>query len=205
MSKKPRSRCILKLTGIKAADILARYIVDEQSSKININEFVSTQIISKPVNIKEITTMRMLLENGKEYPEFTNARCWWDHNTFETSPIGIPIKYYYKNDIHHFECNGYFCSFNCLKSYLKDHKSNPLYTNVLTNFKLVHYLVYGEGNNEIKEANDWQLLDCYNDNTGLSIDEFRKTLVAYKPSYNIKLVPCGEYYETTPRNLSKIP
>ena len=199
--KKSRSRFILKLRGVNAEEILSRYTQTIPKQSIDFESFKVTRAHTNVMHYGEISTMKLLLDSGEPYPEFTNARCKWDHYPFEAHPIGIPIKYHHRDGIHYFTCTGFFCSFNCLKSYIKTHANNPLYGNVVLNFGLLCKLVYGE--ESIKDANDWDLLDCYNDGGGLNIDEFRKGQVAYRKVHNIKLLPCGEYYETTPRNLAK--
>lgn len=194
-NKKNRTRFILRLEGIKASDILARYNILPLPMKDIEESFAVTKIQPKITNFKDITTMKLLLEDGSDYPEYTNSRCKWDHYPFETNPIGMPIKYIYKDGIHNFFCEGFFCSLNCAKSYIKRHyRDSPIFSNVMTNFKLLCCLVYGY-NIEILEANDWELLECYNHGDGLNIDDFRKGLVVYRKTHNIKLLPCGHFYE----------
>jgi len=200
--KKNRTRFILRLEGIKAADILARY----QKVTIPVKEieesFVVSKLPPKFTDFREITTMKLLLENGAEYPEYTNSRCKWDHYPFENHPIGIPIKYMFKDGIHYFTCKDYLCSLSCLKSFLKRYGTlSPLYNNAMANFTLLCYLCTGS-HKSVPEANDWGLLDCYNEGEGINIDELRKGQTIYRRTHNIKLLACGEYYEARPNPLA---
>lgn len=73
-------------------------------------------------------------------PQYTNIDCWWCRLPFDTHPIGCPLKYHYhKNDgiekerfeakltelnmkidsNEFFETEGNFCSFPCVKSYIR--------------------------------------------------------------------------------------
>jgi len=201
MTKKSRTRMILKLPGIVAEDILSRY-EKIPTPTIDLEEsFRTTKPAPRTTDFREITSMCMLLESGEPYPEFTNSRCKWDHYPFETQPVGLPIKYQYRDGLHYFTCEGYFCSLNCVQAYIKKMSHhNPLYANIATNFNLLCNLV--TGNSEIQDASAWEFLDCYNDGKGINIDELRKGQVTYRKIYNIKLLPCGEYYERTPKMVS---
>lgn len=196
MTKKSRTRFILKLPGIDAEAILSRYEKIPIIQTMNIEDsFQTTKHIVKDINYNEITSMKLLLDNGQAYPDYTNSRCKWDHYPFETHPIGIPVKYYKQGYVHHFVCEGYFCSLNCLQSYIKKMAcANPIYTDIALNFNLLCQLVVGTNN--ISDASEWEYLECYNDGVGLNIDELRKGQVTYRKTYNIKLIPCGEYYES---------
>lgn len=73
------------------------------------------------------------ITNGQiEWKAKTETCCWWCCHQFDTTPIGLPEKYYDET----FYVQGCFCSFNCAHAYnldLNDHR-------VWERYSLLNYL-----------------------------------------------------------------
>lgn len=110
------------------------------------------------------------LKNKIVLPSRTNIKCWKCRSSFTTSPLGCPLKYLKKCQEHFFETEGIFCSFPCMKRYLKGKKNNVFYRNSTNLMLLQYYLIHGEIR-EIPTAGSWKMLIEYGGS--LSIHEFR--------------------------------
>jgi hypothetical protein len=53
-----------------------------------------------------------------DWPEYTKIKCWWCCHNFESTPIGMPIKYSKKDDKYH--VRGIFCSIGCMYAHYKE-------------------------------------------------------------------------------------
>lgn len=56
---------------------------------------------------------------NSNYPTSTRLRCCYDHHTFDTIPILVPIKYYEDRNILTVFSNWVFCSFSCLVAWIQ--------------------------------------------------------------------------------------
>jgi len=130
-------------------------------------------------------------------------RCFWDHHTFTSSPIGIPVEKHtrQKQTLYESECaklnsplnspefievEGVCCSFACAKAYINDQllKKNPLYVNSSLLLNLMYYEVT-KSIDTIKPAPHFKLLSAYGG--PFSIEKFREI-----DSVIIEL-PCSEH------------
>lgn len=141
---------------------------------------------------------------GKALPIYTDKPCWWCKEAFETSPLGLPIKYICYNksnkkhnmvkktlkelNINSEECDyyiteGIFCSFPCMKKYLSNNSKNIKYKECST---LISSL-YLSLNTDCKvipyipEAGDWKIIDKWGGH--LTIQQFRSSFCNF--TYNI--------------------
>ncbi|HMP28235.1 MAG TPA: hypothetical protein PKD85_01460 [Saprospiraceae bacterium] len=141
-------------------------------------------------------------------PSSTTKPCWWCRHSFQTSPIGCPMKYNPhkssgvekerydqkmrniglgscddKNDF--FETIGIFCSFPCCKAYILDQRGSLKYNESSTLLSLLFLKLYGKAP-EFPHAPSWKLLKDYGGH--LSIAEFRETFgrLEYSTSINVR-------------------
>ena len=75
---------------------------------------------------------------GEVYPKTTEVYCWWCCHSFQTHPIGIPLKYDATHDL--FKVIGCFCSFNCAYAYSKKEKFKVH----LSEFKFMYEKLIGQ-------------------------------------------------------------
>lgn len=128
----------------------------------------------------------------EEYPEKTNILCGWCRHSFESRPIGIPIKKI--KDIYWME--GCFCSFNCCLAFLNDHfekhkeRQDPLYINSIFYLKDLFASVSSQ---ELKPASDWRLLEKVSTGS-MTIEQFRADFHFNRTS-NVKFSSAQIYYQ----------
>ena len=235
--RKPKYLHTIILNGINARDIYKKYKqyvkddaenptqhftpIIEYSSKTG--EQSTTQVTDlstkhRPKNIfldkeKDGKTVTMIdYINYGCLPERTDLRCFHDHHQFNTSPIGLPIKYVPRcpdrvqpeddkvtgtND--HFLTVGVFCSFSCCLGYLKEHCHDPMFKNSKQLLYSLYYKLY-KTELKVKAAPSCQVLQVYGGKNKMSIDEYRKNFCTcnYVITENIKrpyMVAVGKYIE----------
>lgn len=80
---------------------------------------LSLQPERKVEKVPENTHSHQIIQeivNAEKWPETTNICCFWCCHSFETVPLGLPIRFSaVKNK---FETYGIFCSFSCMISYV---------------------------------------------------------------------------------------
>jgi hypothetical protein len=151
------------------------------------------------VNMIDYTT------NGA-LPQYTTKPCWWCRHTFQTRPIGCPLRYHEHktsgvdkerfeeklksanlptdtNDF--FETEGIFCSFPCTKAYILSMKHIAKYKESSTSLTLLYSILFGKVIN-IPRAPSWKILKDYMGH--LTIQEFRATFgqLVYDETVNIR-------------------
>ena len=95
-----------------------------------------------------------------------------------------------------YQTDGIFCSFNCVKAYIRDNKHNPLYTYSEELLTLMFTEFTGEApKHQIKEAPSWRMLKAYGGEQ--TIEEFRESFnkVHYTDHGIIKQYPSGYLIE----------
>jgi hypothetical protein len=127
--------------------------------------------------------------------------CWHCRHTIPTEwhPVGIPIRY--RVDDHAFECEGSFCSFNCVMAYLSE-ANDYRYKDSTVLVAMMWRMIFGHIRKitDIIPSPSWKLLREYGG--PLSIDEYRKNLqaVEYRTLHQllrndrIRLAPLGEMF-----------
>lgn len=125
------------------------------------------------------------------YDTKTKCYCWWDRHTFNTYPIGIPIKYIEEDDT--FLCDGIFCSLCCAKSFIKEHSKNFRYRESPYLLKLMYVKLGGKLGDKIPMASDWRVLDVFGGH--ITIKEFRDIFCrySYTQTHNIQVISTGTY------------
>lgn len=126
-------------------------------------------------------------------PGSTKAPCWWCRHSFQTRPIGCPLKYNghrnsgvekerfdekavaanidcSTNDF--FETEGCFCSFPCCKAYILDQRSSVKYKESAALLTLLFFKLFGVIS-DFPCAPTWKILKEYGGH--LTITEFRAT------------------------------
>jgi hypothetical protein len=122
-----------------------------------------------------------------------DIHCWWCCHDFDNQPIGIPDNY--RDEI--FQTYGYFCSFNCAKSYNLDYIDNKTEEKNCLLMMLKKKLIHEDS--FIKPANPRQSLKIFGGHQ--TITEFRKdfrmidktTLLIFPPVKPLKLYVEEEY------------
>ena len=235
--RKPKYLHTIVLDGINAREVYKKYKqflkddaenptqhftpIVEYSSKTgeeSTTQVTELNIKKRPVNIfmdtekdGKIITMIDHINYGC-LPERTDLRCFHDHHQFNTSPIGLPIKYIPRkpdsvqpeddkitgtND--HFLTFGIFCSFSCCLGYLKEHGHLPIFRNSKNLLYMLYYKLYKSELN-VPAAPPWECLQVYGGKSRLNIDEYRKNFCNcnYIITENIKrpyMVAVGKYIE----------
>jgi len=123
----------------------------------------------------------------------TDMHCWWCCHKFEHQSIGIPDLY--RDDIFH--TYGYFCSFNCAKSYNLDYIENK--TDERNCLLMMFKKKLINEDSFIKPANPRQSLKMFGGHQ--TIDEFRKdfrmvdktSLLVFPPLKPLKIYIEDEY------------
>lgn len=228
--RKPKYLHTIVLDGINARDVFKKY---KQPKKEDTQAYIapiieySTKNGDSTTQVTELNTKRVpvqvymdTIKDGRSVtmidyinygclPERTDLWCGHCHHPFNTSPIGMPIKYVNKhpdknqpdedkvvgtND--YFLTYGVFCSFPCCLAFLKEHKS-ALFRNSKSLLYSLYYKLYGT---ELKarKAPSWECLKVYGGK--LSIEDFRKSYCNcnYIITENIKrpyMVAVGKYIE----------
>jgi hypothetical protein len=126
-----------------------------------------------------------------DWLENTNICCWWCCHKFETVPIGIPIQYIYSKK--KFRVRGVFCSFSCMKAYVKNDNKHK-YSEAL--MKYMYCRITGENlNSKIECAPPRESLCMFGGE--LTIDEFRRSTQESKIYRMIEypMFACRDYVE----------
>ena len=140
-----------------------------------------------------LTTMVDIITQ-KYLPLSTDKACWWCGYTFDSCPIGLPLKYHENNgkvnDMYnflksrnlsteendYFETEGIYCSFPCCKADIIDKQFNSRYKNSLTLLTLLYKKLFGDVV-DIPKAPSWKLLEMWSG--PLTIQQFRKNFGRY--------------------------
>ncbi len=233
--RKPKYLHTIILDGINAREVYKKYKQSKRDEAMQpaqphftpIIEYSSKTGEQSTTQITELTPKRQPLhvcidpKDGKcitmlDYvkygclPERTDLWCRYDHHPFNTSPIGIPIKYVRKkpdkvqeeddkiigtND--YFLTYGVFCSFPCCLAFLKENGHRSLFRNSKSLLYSLYYKLY-KTELKVKAAPE---IDCLKVHGGkLTIEEFRKSFCTcnYIITQNIKrpyMVSVGRYIE----------
>jgi len=59
-----------------------------------------------------------------QWPEASTSLCWMCCHTFECKPLPMPLSYNAK--LNHFVVTGIFCSWGCVKGYMRDYASTHM-------------------------------------------------------------------------------
>lgn len=233
--RKPKYLHTIILTGVNARDVYKRYkqnkkdhhqnsnphftpILEYSSKTGEVSTTTITQLPSTESNsntyldlTKEQRTVTMIDHvNYGCLPERTDIWCRHCQHIFNTSPIGIPIKYVKKapNKIQeeddkisgtndYFLTFGIFCSFPCCLKFIKENKHKPLFRESKSLLYSLYFKLYKK-ELKTKKAHDIDVLKVHGGH--LSIDEFRKSCCTckYVITENIKrpyMVAVGKYIE----------
>ncbi len=145
--------------------------------------------------IKTYVTMTDYVLNQK-LPLQTNIPCNCCHRSFNTCPIGIPVKV--KNGI--FYTDGIYCSFNCMIAIVEDYK-DPLHAESIPLINLMYKEIFGEfPKQRIIKSAGWRSRKLYGG--WLTDEEFEQTLqtIEFKDIHQLKklttlMKPLGRIYE----------
>lgn len=237
--RKPKYLYTIVLDGINARDIYKEYKSHRKDFKYNMSKtFLPITEYSNINNVENSTThitdlgtkirpTQIYYDQKKDskiitmldyinygcLPERTDIWCYHCSHSFNTSPIGLPIKYVNKkkdkinekeltietgiND--YFLTYGIFCSFSCCLAFLKINRYDKLYRDSKSLLYSLYYKLYQKELN-IKSAPSWECLKVFGGQ--LSIEDFRKSFCKsnYVITNNIKrpyMVSVGKYIEET--------
>ena len=115
------------------------------------------------------------------WPQKTDAACYWCCHKFDTMPLFLPVKYDSKRDT--FEIYGNFCSWSCMKAFNINSKSASAYRRC-TIIQLLHKRLYGM-TQKIPCAENRYKLKLFGGN--MTIDEFRER--GYVPDKTVMFRP----------------
>jgi hypothetical protein len=113
-------------------------------------------------------------------PLGTSSACWHCRHFLpqEWQPLGLPLLY--KKTEETFDCEGVFCSFNCMAAFLADSHCYRYNNSSVLMLMMYRKLFKCSYNFKIVPAPSWKLLKTYGGH--LSIEEFQKSFqhVEYK-------------------------
>lgn len=212
--RKPKYMYVFLLKDVHGKSIYKNVKKDIQESSIDYsNTIIHTTTPSVPLETTVLTTETrtdlfldkntfIIMQDHIEFgslPERTDLRCWHDHHTFNTSPIGLPIKYTPKNKTvnDYFTTIGVFCSFPCCLAYINENNCKDEYKESKSLLFSLYYKIYGKEYPDIVAPS----YKCLKDYGGkLNITEFRNNFSKYRYiiTDNIKrpyMVAVGNYIE----------
>lgn len=224
ISARKSNKYVFTLKNINTEKVEQKYGIKLISniSSTEIPEENITKLSELNVDNLDIETISFLDETKKNHQCFISMidfssktdtillryNCYWCKHSFDTKPIGCPIRYvssqslksYYSEiskDIYtirenitrnrrqnitdpritvsvkeYYETDGIFCSFNCVKSYIKENKHKKMYNNSLQLLMKLYRDMTGMLVSSIDEAPHWRLLREYGGN--MSITKFRE-------------------------------
>lgn len=218
-------RSLLVLKNVNAAQILAVH----HSSNIETEEIPETTLkVEKEIEIGDLLKEKSskfihFLDTHKDHikywiimadaqgvlPLHTTKPCWWCRHSFDTHPLGCPLRYFphkkegqeqelldakfkelnYNAETNdYFETEGIFCSFPCIKAYIMDNlscKANSRYKDSLTLLTLLYTKFFGKIIT-IPTAPSWKVSADYGGH--LTPKEYRSTFgkLVYGETVNIK-------------------
>ena len=210
---------------------IQEYNMEQLSHQVHTQDFVGTTSIdtgisklrSKPfqtIVINEDSHIRLFLspavqsdtrseEEKSNINAYKKCLCWNCRHTIphDWHPLGIPIKMLPQAPIPSFECEGVFCSFNCIVSYLNEHHDYR-YKDSSMLLLMMYRKIFAKSTiskafhkiTSILPAPSWKLLKEYGGH--MTIEEYRKSLqqVDYKSlqqllrTQDIKLNTCSEIF-----------
>lgn len=230
--RKPKYLHTIVLDGINAREIYKQYRhkKSDQRSEPHYKSILSYSAKANDESTTQITELTKqrpthvfmdTLRDGKmvtmlDYvnygclPERTDLWCCHCHHPFNTSPIGVPIKYVPPkpakeqpeedqivgtND--YFLTFGIFCSFPCCLAFIKDYSHKPLFRNSKSLLYNLYFKLY-QTELKVKKAPSWECLKVHGGD--MTIEEFRKSFCNcnYIITENIKrpyMVSVGRYIE----------
>ena len=225
--RKPIYTHILSL-NLNAKEIYSKLRLEPSFNKVEFNPQIFTPILTfgdkspllsetaiefkRQPNCFFDTTRSIIMKDHIDFgcmPNTTDLCCWHDKHTFNTSPIGIPIKYIPKTlkiddkvdtgENDYFLTLGVFCSFPCCLAYIKEYSKtgNQDLRNSKALLNNLYYRLYGS-ELTVNEAPDWRCLKNYGGI--LTIDDFRRDFCTcnYIITENIKrpyMVAVGNWIE----------
>jgi len=160
--------------------------------------------------VAEELQVRLFITPNINLSSLKKCCCWYCRHAFpsEWHPIGIPIKHRKEPTAgtatagcDSFECEGVFCSFNCVVAYLQEHAEYRYKdSSVLLLMLYRKVMQHCRPLNTIVPSPSWKLLREYGGH--LSIDEYRKCIqhVEYKSMlqqlqrHEFKVQQCAEVF-----------
>lgn len=148
------------------------------------------------------TTMKNVFSNGMLPQDRCDINCWWCRHTFDTCPIGLPIRRHdsqkvlgYTPEIY--ETDGVFCSFPCALAYCFDQGQSSMHKDSPALLHEIYYKYYGNYT-KINQANTWKVLKGWGGD--VSIANYRNTLgdkmiVTRNIASLVRLIPMGQFIE----------
>jgi hypothetical protein len=106
------------------------------------------------------------------------SHCWWCTYEIEGNVLELPLTYNKKHDIYN--CIGYFCSWECMKTYNLNDKTHEKYSRCSLITQMYHKMM--KNNKFIHYAPPRECLERFGGN--MSICDFRKNL-----NFNFRIIP----------------
>ena len=182
-----------KTCEITMCDLVSR---KELPEKTEINCFwCRFPFASKPIGCPLKYIPNYLLNEYKSVITDDNYSIRENVSHYKKSNVKEDVK---MHDKGYFETDGIFCSFNCVLSFIKDSKKQPIYNFSESLLNLMYFLLFNS-EEKIMPAPNWRQLKTYGGY--LSIDEYRENF--YNVNYNytgtiskiVRNKPIGYIYE----------
>lgn len=100
-------------------NLCAHIAAREQKSLKEAETVLEERGYGKRVLTMESFDIRRQTYGNSNYPTSSRLRCCYDHHTFNTIPILVPVKYYEDRNILTVFSNWVFCSFSCLVAWIE--------------------------------------------------------------------------------------
>jgi hypothetical protein len=134
----------------------------------------------KKSKIKTALQMKDYLGAGS-LPVYSKIKCWWDHELFDSKPLGCPLG---RNSKGEPITEGNFCGLSCVLAYSEERKGNTKYKN--TPGMITEMSIEMFNSPIVKKAEHWSLLKDHGGH--LTLLEFRnqERQIRYDITPNIK-------------------
>jgi hypothetical protein len=177
-------------------------------SKIKAKPF-ETIVISDDLSLKMFITPNervLTINNATDKVQLNKSRkhcCWYCRHNIPSDwhPLGIPIKFCKEQNA--FDCDGIFCSFNCIVAYLQEHNQYRYKdSTVLLLMMYRHIFQKHRDITKITPSPSWKLLKEYGGH--LTIEEYRNCLMNCVEYKSLQQLHNNQQINTQMNNNSEI-
>ena len=160
----------------------------KQKRKLQISNIPSSVFSYVDSHMYEHTILCSVLNITTGEPLSKKSLCWYCRQTCEDFSIGIPIKK--KDDVYYVE--GCYCNWSQMKASVKEKRFDPHYEFAERLCVEMYLKMTGLNWVDLKEANDWKLLEIFGGPMSLEEWEIPSAIVPIK---GIHLSPVARLWE----------
>lgn len=153
---------------------------------IVVNDINFRLFVSPSLSLPNTKTDQDYQQTLQDIKTMKRCFCWYCRHSIPSDwhPLGIPLNF--KQDEQLFECEGIFCSFNCMLGYLHE-RNDYRYKDSTVLIGMMYRKIFGvvKKVTDIIASPSWKLLKEYGGH--LSIEDYRKCLqvIDYKTLFQV--------------------